>query len=380
MSGLSPTVHSLTSELRLAPFRTGMPAMDTTSLEVWGRLLARRCRNATREILVHGDPAGLWRLRVQIAQYVGAARGVLCDPQQVVIVSGSQQGIDLVARVLLDPGDAAVVEDPGYLGGRFALRAAGIEIVPKRVGREGLCVEKLPKKAKRIKLVYVTPSHQFPLGMVLSLTKRLQLLAWAACNNTWILEDDFDSEFRYESRPISALQGLDEHGRVIYVGTFSKILFPSIRLGYLIVPKNLVSAFVAARSLCDRSSPIIEQAALADFISEGHFASHIRRTRTYYLERRNLMINLLRQELDGVVEVPDIEAGMHMVAWLPRGVDDSCVSREAAKRRIYAVPVSVYAIRPLGRGGLMLGYAAFSKAAIRKGIQELAAVIKSCIN
>lgn len=374
----SRAVVPLELKMRYAPFRFGLPALEELPLETWGKLLFQHCRKASPEVAVPGDPAGYRKLREAIASYVGVARAVRCHAEQVIIINGSQQAIDLTARVLADPGDSAVIEDPGYLGARSALQAAGIKLVPLRVGKEGLCVERLPKHPKA-KLVYVTPSHQFPVGAVLSLTKRLQLLDWAARNDAWILEDDFDSEYRYESKPIPALQGLDQNGRVIYVGTFSKVLFPSLRLGYLIVPEDLVDAFVAARWICDRSSPLIEQAALADFITEGHLASHIRRMRALYMERRIVMMRMIRDGMSDVLEAWDAEAGMHTVAWLPVGTDDSRIQQEAAKAGLNILAISSFALRPLRRGGLLLGYAGFRPEAIRKGMRQLESVIRRCI-
>src|SRR5262249_20717669 len=316
------------------------------------------------------------RLREAIASYVGVARGVRCQLEQVIIINGSQQAIDLAARVLTDPGDFAVIEDPGYLGARSALEAAGMRLLPVKVAKDGLCVERLPKKHPAAKLVYVTPSHQFPSGVVLSFPKRLQLLDWAARNGAWILEDDFDSEYRYESKPIPALQGLDQHGRVIYIGTFSKVLFPSLRLGYLIAPEDLVDAFVGARWICDRSSPLVEQAALADFIGEGHLARHIRRMRALYMERRAVMMAMIRREMADILETSDAEAGMHTVGWLPPGVEDSRISEEAAKAGLNTLPVSSFALRPLPRGGLLLGYAGFRPNVIKKVMPELASIIR----
>jgi GntR family transcriptional regulator/MocR family aminotransferase len=347
-------------------------------LEIWGRLVARHFRRAPIELLGHGDSAGYWPLREAIATYAGVARGVRCHPSQVIVVNGSQQAIDLAARVLLDPGDRAAVENPGYLGARSALQAAGIRLVPVPVDEDGLSVEALQRKPG-VKLAYVTPSHQFPVGVVLSLARRLELLDWAARRRAWIFEDDYDSEYRYESRPIPALQGLDQEGRVIYVGTLSKVLFPSIRFGYVIVPEDLVQPFVAARALTDISSPLVEQAALADFIAEGHLASHIRRMRALYMERRDAMKDEIQSEFDGLLEIQDTQAGMHLVAWLPQGVDDALISREAAKAGLYVMPVSAFAIAPLERGGLLLGFAGFSQAVIRKGLRELGAVVRQCL-
>lgn len=365
--------------LRYAPFRYGLPALDELPLELWGRLLARHSRKAPAEIAVHGEAAGLKRLREAIVSYVGVARGVRCDSDQVIIVNGSQQAIDLAARLLADPGDNAIMEDPGYIGALSALRAAEMKIVPVRVGRNGLRVELLSEKGIKGKLVYVTPSHQFPTGVALSLANRLQLLEWANENDAWIVEDDFDSEYRYESKPIPALQGLDRNDRVIYIGTFSKVLFPSLRIGYLIVPADLVDPFRAARWVSDRSSPLIEQAALADFISEGHFASHIRRMRALYMERRSVMIETLRERLGDLVETWDAEAGMHTVAWLPPRADDLRIAAEAAKAGLFILPASGFALRPLSRGGLLLGYAAFSPTVIRKGIRELGVIVRRLV-
>jgi GntR family transcriptional regulator/MocR family aminotransferase len=379
IANMTTLAHTLGPAARLAPFQYGLPALDELPLEIWGRLVARHFRRAPKELLGHGDSAGYWPLREAIASYAGVARGVRCNPGQVIVVNGSQQAIDLAARVLLDPGDRAAVENPGYLGARSALQAAGIRLVPVPVDGDGLSVEALKRKAAGAKLLYVTPSHQFPVGVVLSLARRLELLAWAARHRVWIFEDDYDSEYRYESRPIPALQGLDHEGRVIYVGTLSKVLFPSIRFGYIIVPEDLVQAFVAARALTDISSPLVEQAALADFIAEGHLASHIRRMRGLYMERRDVMKDTIQKELEGLLQVQDTQAGMHLVGWLPEGADDALLSREAAKAGLYVMPVSAFAIAPLKRAGLLLGFAGFSQPVIRKGLRELGGVVRRCL-
>jgi GntR family transcriptional regulator/MocR family aminotransferase len=374
LAGAQPALPP-SGRLRFAPFRFGLPALEALPLELWGRLLARHCRRASAAAALHGDPRGLPALRAAIAAYVGAARGVRCRPEQVLIVNGSQQGIDLAARVLADPGDSAAVEDPGYAGARAVFAAAGLQLAPVGVGRDGMRVEELVRRKPAVKLVYVTPSHQFPLGAVLSLPKRLRLLEWAARSGAWILEDDFDSEFRYAGRPIPALQGLDQNGRVIYIGTFSKVLFPAVRLGYLIVPEDLVEAFVAARWIADRCSPAVEQAALAEFIAGGHLGRHIRRMRTLYMERQAVLAAAIREELDGGLEVGGEPAGMHLVAWLPAGLADTRVAAEAAAAGIQTLAVSQFALRALSRGGLLLGYAGFAPAALRKAARGLAGII-----
>src|SRR4051794_27308303 len=332
-------------------FRPGLPAFDTFPFDVWTRLVARRWKQPPPELLSYGDPAGYWPLRVAIAAYLHAARGVQCTADQVIVVAGSQQGLDLAARVLLDPGDHVWIEDPGYVGARGALRSAGAQLVPVPLDQEGLRVAAGIDKCPDARMAYVTPSHQFPLGVTMSLSRRLALLDWARRADAWLLEDDYDSEYRYTGRPLPALQGLDRDRRTIYLGTFSKVLFPSLRLGYLVVPADLVAAFVAARALADRHPPSIEQAALADFITEGHFARHIRRTRALYAERQAALLAAADRELAGLIELPPAEAGMHLVGWLPPGANDAEASYCAARAGVDAPALSAYALEPVSRGG-----------------------------
>jgi GntR family transcriptional regulator/MocR family aminotransferase len=315
-------------------------------------------------------------LREEIAAYLGAARAVECGWEQVIVVSGSQQALDLAARVLLDPGDAAWVEDPGYAGARGALIAAGARIVPVPVDEEGLRVSDGVRRAADARLAYVSPSHQYPLGATMSVSRRLELLAWASRTGAWVLEDDYDSEYRYTGRPLEALQGLDAEGRVIYLGTFSKVLSPALRLGYLVVPPDLVDPFSAARELTDRHSPLVEQAVLARFIAEGHFARHIRRMRTLYAERQDILVEAAAGDLRGLLDVRPAEAGMHLVGWLPDRTDDREAMRRAAARGVEAIALSMYGIEPPARGGLLLGYAAVGEAGIRAGVRRLAAALR----
>jgi GntR family transcriptional regulator/MocR family aminotransferase len=356
-------------------FRPGLPALDAFPYDLWSRLVARRWRRPQRSILGYGDPAGYQPLREAIATYVGEARAVRCQPEQVIVVSGSQQALDLAARMLLDEGDAAWIEDPGYLGARGALLGAGARLIPIPVDEEGLDVAFGEAHGPGARLVYVTPSHQYPYGVTMSLPRRLALLEWASRAGAWVLEDDYDSEYRYAGRPLAALQGLDSEGRVIYLGTFSKVLLPALRLGYMIVPPDLIEAFVAARALADRHSPALDQAALADFISEGHFARHIRRMRGLYAERQALLVDTATRELAGLLDVRRVEAGMHLVGWLPEGVDDVTASQRAASHRVGAPPLSSYGLRPLRRGGLLLGYTAVGDGEIREGVQRLATAL-----
>jgi GntR family transcriptional regulator/MocR family aminotransferase len=364
------------------PFRPGLPGLDAFPFDLWTRLVARRWRRVPRQLLDYGDPAGYAPLREAIAAYLGEARAVRCEAAQVIVVTGAQQAVDLAARVLLDPEDIAWVEEPGYPGARGALVAAGIRLVPVPVDAEGLDVRRGARRAPGARLVYVTPSHQYPLGVTMSLNRRLALLEWASASGAWILEDDYDSEYRYAGRPLAALQGLDTAGRVIYAGTFSKVLFPALRLGYLVVPPELVDAFVAARALADRHSPSVTQAALADFIDGGHLARHVRRTRALYAERQAALVRAVGRTLGGLLEVAPAEAGMHLVGWLPAGVDDRDASRVALAREVDAPPLSAFrARRATGseRGGLMLGYAAYAPREIDDACARLAAALRSAL-
>jgi GntR family transcriptional regulator/MocR family aminotransferase len=303
-------LHYQTSK-SLSPisFRPGQPALDTFPLDTWRRIVDRRWRRTPRELLGYGDPAGYLPLREVIAAYLRAARAVHCDARQVIVVSGSQQALDLSARLLLDEGDAAWIEDPGYIGARGALLGAGARAVPVPVDAEGLEIATGAARSPQARMVYVTPSHQYPLGVTMSLTRRLALLEWASRAGAWVLEDDYDSEYRYAGRPLSSLQGLDSASRVIYMGTFSKVMFPALRLGYLVAPPDLVDAFVAARALADRHTPSVEQAALAEFITDGHFARHIRRMRALYAERQATLVGEARRELAGLLEVAPAAGG-----------------------------------------------------------------------
>lgn len=355
-------------------FRSGVPAPDGFPSRAWGRISGKVWRNPPRGLLGYGDPAGYEPLRAEISAYLGAARAVRCSWEQVIVVSGSQQALDLVARVLLDPGDAAWIEDPGYMGARGALAGAGARLVPVPVDGDGLDVEAGIEKEARARLACVTPSHQYPLGVTMSLGRRLALLRWASRSGAWVIEDDYDSEYRYTGRPLEALQGLDSsaEGCVIYVGTFSKVLSPALRLGYLVVPPDLVDAFVAARELVDRHSPSLDQATLAEFMAEGHFARHVRRMRVLYAGRQEALIEASERELSGLLDVRPAGAGMHVVGWLPDGADDREVSRRAAASGIEAAALSRHKIEAPVPAGLLLGYAAYEEAEIQAGARRLA--------
>ena len=368
----APVHHRAASPAR--PFRVGVPALDDTSRNAWTRLVARWTRGMPRQLVEYGDPAGFRPLREAIATYLGEARGVRCTADQVIVVSGSQQGIDLAARVLLDPGDEVWMEDPGYPSARAALAVGGMRVRAIPVDSEGIDVEIGAARAPHARLAYVTPSHQFPLGVTMSLTRRVALLEWARRTGAWILEDDHNSEYRYASRPLAALQGLDPTGCVLYLGTFSKVLFPALRLGYVVAPAHLVDAFVAARALTDRHSPSATQAVLADFIGEGHFTRHVRRHRALYARRQAALVAAAGR-LEGRLDVGASDAGMHMIGWLPEGTDDRAIALAAAARGVDVSPLSAYRVHARGRGGLLLGYAGYSERAIREGVDRLERVL-----
>ena len=361
------------------PFRPGVPALDAFPMVLWSRLSARHWQRAGRRHLAYGHSAGYQPLREAIAQHVAAARGVRCTAEQVIIVGGSQQALALASRLLLDPGDTVWMEEPGYLGARAAFIASEARIVPVPVDDEGLDVAAGERAAPDARMAFVTPSHQHPLGTAMSISRRMALLAWARRADAWILEDDYDSEIRYEGRPLPAMQGLDGDGRVLYLGTFSKTVFPALRLGYVIVPPPLVDAFVTARLIVDRHSSVVEQAILADFIAEGHYARHVRRMRTLYAERQNVLLDALQPYSD-VVDVQPTRAGLNVLAWLPAGVDDRQVARAAEVVGIEAPPLSPFALRPLAQGGLILNFAGYDEMALRSAAPRLGAVVREVID
>jgi GntR family transcriptional regulator/MocR family aminotransferase len=366
------------TKLRVQPdgnnyaFQNGVPALDEFPFKVWSQLASRRWRNPPRELLGYGDPAGYRPLRETIAAHLRSTRAVQCDADQVIIVAGSQQAVDLTARILLDPDDVVWVEDPCYPGARNALLAAGAKVVSIPVDDEGFDLATALQRSGKARLVYVTPSHQFPLGVTMSLSRRLMLLEWARRSGALIIEDDYNSEFRYAGRPLASLQGLDDDGRVIYVGTFSKTIFPSLRLGCIVVPKGLIEAFTAARALVDRHSPSLDQAILADFIDEGHFTRHIRKMRSLYAERQHVLVEAAQKYLPGLLEVAPAAAGMHLVGWLPSKISDRAASEKAASCGVEAAPLSAYSANLLQRGGLVLGYAAVNARQIKTGVRRLA--------
>ena len=361
----------------LGAFRVSLPALDHFPIREWAKLVARHSRRPGRATMAYGDAMGYLPFREAIAEYLGASRSVRCEPTQILVTTGSQQGLQLAAQVLLDPGDRVWMEEPGYPGARQAFNTVKADLVPVGVDHEGMNIEPLIRRGQKARAVYITPSHQYPLGVTMSASRRMQLLNWARRTGTWIIEDDYDSEYRFGSRPIPSLQGLDENARVIYIGTFSKVMFPALRLGYVVLPPDLVSAFSAARESTDIFSSTLYQAVSADFIREGHFARHLRRMRMLYMERRTALINAIDAEMKGMLEVIGAEAGMHLVALLPQGLDDVQVSSKAAEKGLSVMPLSSCYTKTPKRGGLILGYGGINAHQIQSGIHTLKTIVES---
>lgn len=356
-------------------FRANLPAVDLFPMKLWAAIAARRMRGSAADLLIGCDPIGYRPLREAVADYLNAWRGVKCTPDEVLILSGVQEAIDLTARVLLNPGDRACIEDPGYQAAATVFEACGAHVVPVPVDEEGLQVREDLLHAAR--LVYVTPAHQAPLGMTMSLRRRLALLEWAERNDALILEDDYDSEYRYSSRPVPALQGIDRGGNVIFAGSFNKVLFPALRLGYVVAPQDVLARLEAAKSITTRHTQLIDQMVLGDFIVQGHFARHVRRMREVYAERLSVLLESVRKELDGMMHISDVEAGLQTAAWLRPGIDARALEERARAHGIHVSALSKFARRPLVKDGLQLGFAAVGAADIRRGVRALASVLDS---
>jgi GntR family transcriptional regulator/MocR family aminotransferase len=365
------SLQSLSTGRPPKAFRAGVPATDLLPVLVWSRLLSRRWGRSTPRQLSYGEPLGFAPLRAAIADYLGGARGVRCTAGQIMIVSGAQQAIDLCARVLLDAGDRVWLEDPGYHGARGAMLAAGADITYVPVDDQGIVVQAGIAAAPNARLAYVTPSRQLPMGVEMSPSRRRALLEWARTNGSWIIEDDYDSEFRFASQPLPALQGQDSSGSVIYIGTFSKVMFPAMRLGYVVVPDALVDAFAATRHFMDYQSPFLEQAVMSDFMTEGHLERHIRRMRAMYSDRQAVLVDVARRELAGALNVMPSDAGMTLVGWLPQH-DDAMVAQAASRVGVDTTALNRFSVRHRAPSGLLLGYAGVCEADIKDGVHTLA--------
>jgi GntR family transcriptional regulator/MocR family aminotransferase len=357
------------------PFRVSLPALDRFPRRLWARLVARHARSLPVQLMAYGDPAGYPPLREAIAGHLQATRAVKCEPSQVLIVSGSQMALHVCAMALLGRGDVVCLEEPGYPGARGPLQASGATLESVPVDDEGIDAAGVAA-GKRVRMACVTPSHQYPLGTSMSASRRLELLRWAEEREAWILEDDYDSEYRYASRPLGALQGMDRADRVIYVGTFSKVLFPSLRLGFVVAPPSLVATLVRLREEFDIFSPTLYQVVLAEFLREGHFARHVRRMRTIYLARRNCLLESLRRHAGDVLTIGNADAGLHLPAFLPPGVDDRQVVGAAKERGISAMALSECYRGPGSRSGLILGFGGADEGLIDGAVKTMAEVIR----
>lgn len=372
-SSLLEGLENLLSHRRWGPFGVGQVAFDEFPFPVWNSLVTRHCRNMSPKYLDYSNPLGLKALREAIAVYLRTARGVRCEAEHIMIVSGSQQALDICVRALLDHGSRVWMEEPGYRFARSVFLLNGCQVVPVPVDHEGLNVSAGIKLCPNARAALVTPSHQYPLGFTMSASRRLQMLDWAEGSRSWILEDDYDSDYRYENLPISSLQGLDRHSRVVYLGTFSKVLFSSLRLGYLVVPADLVNRFRAVRLAMDIAPPTFSQAVLADFISEGHFSRHIRRMRTLYRERRNALVNSISKEMGPGFEVTGAQAGMHLCVIRDR-IHDREIAVRAGRADLSIVPLSsCYANEPC-RQGFILGFGSTPAAGMANAVRRLQSI------
>jgi len=358
-------------------FRVGTPAVDRFPFRLWNKLVSRHSRRLTAAQLDYADAAGLPALREAIASHVARSRGTSCTADQVIVVAGAQQGLDMIARLLLDPGEVAWMEEPGYPGAHAALTAAGARIELMPVDEQGLIVPST-SHANTARLVFTTPSHQFPLGVLMSLPRRLALLRWAREAHAWVIEDDYDSEFRYGSRAIPCLHGLDTHRRVIYVGSLSKTLFPGLRMGYLIVPPDLQKTLVNARLASDIHPPTFLQGVVADLIGEGHFERHVRRMSLEYRARLDALEEAVRRYCRGALELRPVTTGLHAAADLLIG-HDAAVSREALAHGIEAMPLSAYYSTRTApsANGLVLGFGSVPPKVITESVKRLTAAIET---
>jgi len=357
------------------PFTTGRTLIDARTAEIWRKLMHRAARSIGASDLGYTEPGGLIELRRSICDYLRAARAVRCDPQQIVVTAGTQQAVDIAIRVLLSPGDDVWVEDPGYPLTHAQLLLAKTRPHPIPVDPQGIVVETGLRKASRARAVFVTPSHQFPTGVALSMPRRLELLAWARASGAFIVEDDYASEFRYSGPALESLQGLDEDERVIYVGTLNKSLFPGLRIGYAVVPHGLLPAFLGARYLMDRQPPTLSQKVVAEFMQEGYFAAHIRRMRQMYREQRDALAATLKRRASGCLDVAVPDQGMHLIAYLDHHLSDIATETAAQRSGVSVRAISRFYRSAVPRSGLMLGFSGFPRQLVIPAAARLASIV-----
>jgi GntR family transcriptional regulator/MocR family aminotransferase len=358
------------------PFSNGRTLMDARAHDAWGASTRRALKALGPEHFGYADPAGDPRLKTAVADYLRAARGVVCTPDQVVITAGAQHAVELALRALVRPGDPVWLEDPGYHATWAAAANLGARAVGVPVDGAGLIVSDGVARAPDARMAFVTPSHQFPLGVAMSMGRRLELIAWAKAAQAWILEDDYASEYRYAGRPLPSLQGLDGGRRVIYVGTLNKAIFPGLRLGYLVAPREIVGALSELRRLADRQPPTLTQAVALDFLESGHFAAHIRRRRIAYRAQRDALAEALTRHLGDRLEVSVPDQGMHLIAYLREG-SDVAVEAAAAEAGIAARAISPLYHDAPARQGLLLGFTGFPARAMDAATARLATAMRT---
>jgi GntR family transcriptional regulator/MocR family aminotransferase len=359
------------------PFRIGSPATNEFPAKVWGQISARYARNFSSWLKTEADRAGYRPLRDAVSEYLRATRGVRCNSDQIVIVSGAQQALDLLARLLLKEHDQVWMEDPGYFGASIAFGNVGAEIVPVPVDEEGMLVSVGEKTCPHARGVYLTPAHQFPLGVTMSLERRMAVLKWASRTGAFIIEDDYDSEYRFEGTPVPSLQSLDNHSSVILIGSLTKTLFQSLRLGYVVLPPALVDCFLAFRHRTDFRNSNVDQAVLCEFILQGHLARHLRRMRELYSSRLAALIDGGKQHLSGMLEISDVRAGLYTIGFLTNEMTSRQAEKLAAAHGVEALGVDRYTFKRADPKGVVLGFAAYSEPAIKKALIQLAKAFSS---
>lgn len=354
------------------PFTPHRPALDLFPKRLWGQMLSRQLRQSSPATLAEGEAFGYRPLRDAIARYVGTARGVVCGPHRVMVVSGLQQALDLTVRALLGPDDVAWMEDPGYARALSVMKAAGVGHRAVPVDSDGLDAAHGERVCPDARLAYVTPAHQAPLGVAMTLPRRMRLLDWARRANAWIFEDDYDSEYRYRGKPLPSLCALQRDPRVLHFGSFSKTLFPGLRLGYLVLPESLIEPFAEARAITDRFPSILHQLALAEFMERGHYARHLRRMRKRYAQRREALAKVVGNELRGILRFVDVPAGLDAPAWIETGIEEAALIDLAGTRGIHLSGLGNYAVeRPLAPG-VLLGFAATPGGELERAGKTLA--------
>lgn len=371
-------------------FQPGLPDLNHFPYKAWRRCLQKAAGSMNPSLMQYQDQGGLPELKLALKDYLCMSRGLKCDVQQIIIVNGSQAGLDLISRMCINPGEHIAIENPGYLGAKDGFSAAGAKLIPVNIDDQGIQINLLQQLSRdiRIRLAYVTPSYQFPSGMIMSASRRMELLQWAAKENAFIIEDDYDSELRYSGQPLSSLQGLDERGRVIYLGTFSKVMFPGLRLGYLVLPQQLASAFTLALRKTGQDSPLLLQAAMAEFILAGHFSSHLRKMRKLYGQKQQLFVELTKKHLSDLLEVEATEAGMQLACYYKQGIDEAKLLQLASQKDVVLAPLSRYyhlsdsspdSEDPNAqKAGLFLGYAGVALEEMETNILRLKDIINKC--